>query len=632
MNDIVSNIDEGSAEDIKVCLRMRPLNKRECNPKLWKSAGEYAWKPMPEINSIVQVQRSGIPTGDQDLKAGRSIFTFDKIFDENDTTDYVYNFAGKELVRSTIEGRNASIFAYGQTGSGKTHTMQGNGTIRDGMLKDKLGIIHMVARDLFQEAELIEARDFVFNVSVIEVYNEEVKDLLSKAKDIRLNIREDTSRGVFVNATRIEANSLKKLLACLSAGERNRVVAKTTLNKRSSRSHIIFSINIESFSVNDISGTSGHSRVSSLNLVDLAGSESVRHRSAHSTDQRRKEAGSINKSLLTLSLVIQALGAPSMQTNNPRNHINYRDSKLTRVLQPSLSGNARLAFICCATASSLYMEETKSTLQFASRIKHIKTKSKINVMDDESISQVKEELHSVKQQMFEMNQKMKKMEFKNKQLRTQLEEMIEERDDAVERAVNFEKAKNVAVLAAVDAAAVAEKATGNSWPRGSRFGKPPIPSKVAGEMNGVSTANEKMSGQVGFLANVIDRLVAKKDDSVEYKKRQGTPMDMYESDSTIDGIRQNLRVDSSRTIMSDMTTPTRYGTHRSVSDGEDPVSLPILGLVEKLIEVHVNSKNAVARNDEDPPSATETTESGVEGKESRYDMHAYGIPVEEISP
>jgi centromeric protein E len=295
MSDVASDIGKETVEDIKVCLRLRPLNKRERDPKVWGASGEYAWKQYPQSNSMIQVQGNGSAVGREDRKSGRTVFTFDKVFEDNDTTEYVYSFAGKELVQSCVEGRNGSIFAYGQTSSGKTHTMQGDGSIRDGMIKEKPGIIHLVAKDLFQEAELVKDRDFVFNVSVIEVYNEEVRDLLSKAKDNRLGIREDTALGVFVNATRVEASSVKKLIACLSAGEKNRAVARTTLNKRSSRSHIIFSINIESFPVDDISGGAGYGRISTLNLIDLAGSESVRHRSSHSTEMRRKEGGSINK-------------------------------------------------------------------------------------------------------------------------------------------------------------------------------------------------------------------------------------------------------------------------------------------------------------------------------------------------
>ena len=335
-------------------------------------------------------------------------------------------------------------------------------------------------------------------------------------------------------------------------------------------------------------------------------------------------------SLLTLSLVIQALGAPAKQKRNARGHINYRDSKLTRVLQPSLSGNARMAFICCATASGLYMEETKSTLQFASRIKHIKTKSKINIVDDVSTSsQAKEELNNLKRQIAEMAENMKKIAFENKKLKAQLEEMIEERDDAFERVVNLEKAKNVAVLAAVDAAAVASASQKQVAKRGSRFKKPPLP-EASGDVRGVSVVNRRMSGQVGFLANVVDRLVSKKDEPNEYQRRQETPVDILDSDSTINGIRKNLRLDSSKTMISDITPLSRYGTHRSVSDGEDPPQLPLLGLAG--IEVSVKNKKTKipVSDDDDVPRGSETSGSEEE-EELRFDLGFLDAPIEQYS-
>ncbi|GMH68023.1 hypothetical protein TL16_g04829, partial [Triparma laevis f. inornata] len=140
-----------------------------------------------------------------------------------------------------------------------------------------------------------------------------------------------------------------------------RSVGSTGMNERSSRSHTIFRITLESREDTTV-------RVSTLNLVDLAGSESVRHTGAEG--QRQKEGGKINQSLLTLSMVIQSLGQAA--SSNQHVHIKYRDSKLTRILQPSLSGNARMAVICCATPSELYLEETRSTLQFAARAKLVK--------------------------------------------------------------------------------------------------------------------------------------------------------------------------------------------------------------------------------------------------------------------
>lgn len=586
----IGSIDEESVEDIKVVLRMRPLNKREKDPTLIRKSliGERAWKIIPEHESVIQMQRNQKVVAKDDRRRGRSLFTYDKVFGEDSETGQIYDVVAKELVESSIDGRNGSIFAYGQTGSGKTHTIQGSGgSIRGGdnsarARKDQKGILQMVAEDLFRLIEDNEERDYVLQVSVLEVYNEEVRDLLSKKEDKRLSIREDPASGVFVNAIRREASSLNKLLSLLSGGERNRVVARTTLNKKSSRSHIIFSINIESFPAEEIgsgSGSNNRTRRSNLNIIDLAGSESVRHRSAHSTEKRRKEGGSINKSLLTLSLVIQALGAPR-KTQIRGGHINYRDSKLTRVLQPSLSGNARLAFICCATASGLYMEETKSTFQFASRIKHIKTSSRINVMEEESSSKIFDELKEVKRNMSMMEKVMRTMESDNRNLRRLLDIMTIERDDALERSSNLEKAKNAAVLAAAEADVAARTRTQRRASE-AQSSKPPLSNKA--------TASAARGDQGGFLSNVVGKIrgapKVEATDTSAYQKRQETPLELleeYEKKEKINGMPANIRADSARnSIQSELTNATRYGGGGRVArEDEPPEILPLLGLVE----------------------------------------------------
>ena len=232
--------------------------------------------------------------------------------------------------------------------------------------------------------------------------NNSVRDLLVSGdsnEDATLTIHEDKRRGVFVNSNETIVTSMDSLLSVLFAREKNRSVASTGMNERSSRSHTIFRITVESrlketkkngddevsdeedegdlLRGDDDSENKSAVRVSTLNLVDLAGSESVRH--TGSTGDRQKEGGKINQSLLTLSRVIGSLGQNAA-------HVNFRDSKLTRILQPSLSGNARMAVICCATPSELYLEETRSTLQFASRAKLVKTRATVNeVMDDRSL-------------------------------------------------------------------------------------------------------------------------------------------------------------------------------------------------------------------------------------------------------
>ena len=297
------------AEEIKVVIRMRPLNERETNPSFIKpSTGVRTWRVLQDHNAITQTLNDGVTPLPEKI-SGRTIFSYDKVFTEDANTKQVYDYVGREIVYNALEGRNGSLFAYGQTSSGKTYTMQGSSSIsRCSGTGINSGFIHYAAVDLFDEVAKQEyERMFKISASVIEVYNEEVKDLLIDPNDEKqkksqvLRIREDPKKGIFVNATKKEATSLSKLLRILAMGEKNRIVARTTLNKRSSRSHLIFCIMIESKPKKngDRSRTNGTkletAQVSTLNLIDLAGSESVRHRSSHSNEKRRKEGGNINK-------------------------------------------------------------------------------------------------------------------------------------------------------------------------------------------------------------------------------------------------------------------------------------------------------------------------------------------------
>lgn len=418
-------------EDIRVAVRMRPLNEREQKLRSHIHSSNRSWQVLKEHNSIVQLGIDGLPITD---RQGKAVFTFDGVFSENDTTKDVYDYIAKGMVKAVVEGRNASIFSYGQTNSGKTHTMQGAKSIKDGM-KHKEGLVHLVASELFQEIEQRKDRKFFITVSVMEIYNEELRDLLTKngSESSRIQIRQHKSAGVFVTTTRREALTYAKLIQWLSYGERQRIVAQTSLNERSSRSHLIFSINVESTPLNERGSLS--TIMSTFNLIDLAGSESVRHRSAFSTDRRRKEGGNINKSLLTLSLVVQALASRKRQA-----HVNYRDSKLTRVLQHSLSGNALLGFVCCATPSSLFSEETKSTLQFASRIKAVKTNAKVNFMDERTeLERAQSEVTRMKNTISEIVDTMKKLESRNQKLESMIETLSVDRDKALERVKLLEK-------------------------------------------------------------------------------------------------------------------------------------------------------------------------------------------------
>ncbi|KAL3907691.1 MAG: hypothetical protein SGILL_008771, partial [Bacillariaceae sp.] len=333
---------------------------------------------------------------------GRTVFHFDQVFDEDTQTPLLYKSIARPMVRSVLNGKHATIFAYGQTGSGKTFTMQGDGRSHGG----QAGVIQLVASDLFRFMRQGEAarREFIVKVSYFEIYNEKVRDLLSEDPDGALStgsrdklntssgsgnsgnevkIRTNSSGEVVMDVTQPEVANVDEVLDLLVDGNAQRVVAATDMNEHSSRSHAVFRLTVESRNPDEPlhldSPVPEVVRVADFNLVDLAGSESVKLSNSN-TVARQREAGKINKSLLALTTVIQSLSLPPKK--RPK-HINYRDSKLTRILQPHLSGNAEMAILCCASSSKVHMEETRSTLKFAARAKLVEMKPKVNeVLDD----------------------------------------------------------------------------------------------------------------------------------------------------------------------------------------------------------------------------------------------------------
>lgn len=273
---------------------MRPLNQVEGNK-------HRVWKVLPQYSSITQTTNAGKLLAER--VTGRNFFTFDKTFGEDANTKQVYHDCAKGIVSSVVNGLNGTIFAYGQTSSGKTYTMQGSGSIEEGSHSEG-GIVHMAAKDIFSHIQSQRNRMFLVRASFLEIYNEEVRDLLSNSNKL-LQIREDPRRGVFVKSVEEMVTDFESLLRILFHGEKSRAVASTGMNERSSRSHTIFRVTIESRekgraedsdTENDENrdpAGDGAVRVSTLNLVDLAGSESVRHTGA--TGERQKEGGMINQ-------------------------------------------------------------------------------------------------------------------------------------------------------------------------------------------------------------------------------------------------------------------------------------------------------------------------------------------------
>ncbi|XP_011043868.1 PREDICTED: phragmoplast orienting kinesin-1 isoform X1 [Populus euphratica] len=305
-----------------------------------------------------------------------SRFTFDLVADETVSQEKMFKVAGLPMVDNCMGGYNSCMFAYGQTGSGKTHTMLGDiegGTRRHSV---NCGMTPRVFEYLFsriqkeKEARKEEKIKFTCKCSFLEIYNEQILDLLDPSSS-NLQIREDVKKGIYVdNLKEIEVTSARDVLQQLIQGAANRKVAATNMNHASSRSHSVFTCIIESKW--ESQGVTHH-RFARLNLVDLAGSE--RQKSSGAEGERLKEATNINKSLSTLGLVIMNLVSIS---NGKSLHVPYRDSKLTFLLQDSLGGNSKTIIIANISPSLCCSLETLSTLKFAQRAKFIKNNAIIN--------------------------------------------------------------------------------------------------------------------------------------------------------------------------------------------------------------------------------------------------------------
>ncbi|XP_013401804.1 kinesin heavy chain isoform X2 [Lingula anatina] len=286
---------------------------------------------------------------------------FDKVLKPNITQESVYEVAAKPIVADVLGGYNGTIFAYGQTSSGKTHTMEG-------VLGDttKQGIIPRIISDIFQYIyQMDENLEFHIKVSYFEIYMDKIRDLLDITKS-NLSVHEDKNRVPYVKgSTERFVSSPEEVFEVIDEGKANRHVAVTNMNEHSSRSHSVFLIQVRQENLETQKKLSGK-----LYLVDLAGSEKVSKTGCEGTTL--DEAKNINKSLSALGNVISALA------DGNKTHVPYRDSKLTRILQESLGGNARTTMIICCSPASYNESETKSTLMFGQRAKTIKNTVMVN--------------------------------------------------------------------------------------------------------------------------------------------------------------------------------------------------------------------------------------------------------------
>ncbi|XDA73246.1 hypothetical protein R6Z07F_003522 [Ovis aries] len=341
-----------ASESVKVVVRCRPMNQRE---------RELNCRPVVTVDSArgqCFIQNPG--AADQPPKQ----FTFDGAYYMDHFTEQIYNEIAYPLVEGVTEGYNGTIFAYGQTGSGKSFTMQG--------LPDPAchrGIIPRAFEHVFESVQCAENTKFLVRASYLEIYNEDVRDLLGTDAKQKLELKEHPEKGVYVKGLSIHTvRSVAQCERIVEAGCKNRSVGCTLMNKDSSRSHSIFTISIEIYAVDERG--KDHLRAGKLNLVDLAGSE--RQSKTGATGERLKEATKINLSLSALGNVISAL------VDGRCRHIPYRDSKLTRLLQDSLGGNTKTLMVACLSPADNNYDETLSTLRYANRAKNIRNKPRIN--------------------------------------------------------------------------------------------------------------------------------------------------------------------------------------------------------------------------------------------------------------
>ncbi|KAJ1674969.1 Kinesin- motor protein, partial [Spiromyces aspiralis] len=401
---------------IQVVVRCRSLNERELRDN-----------PVEVVHTPAVQGREVILKGATERR-----YKFDRVFGPQADQELIHREIVMPIINEMLQGYNCTIFAYGQTGTGKTYTMEGDLKLDEGGCSDLLsqrsasrmgsvsdasrqrpplsvsdlpaagydpneldlagiparaGIIPRTLRRLFMALDRMST-EYSVRVSYIEIYNEELRDLLSSSYNpdapnggTDLQIFGDSSKkgGLLIRGLEeVPVSTAKDAIAAMSRGAERRRVAVTKCNQQSSRSHAIFSIMVNIREPSMATSADGEQLIKfgKLNLVDLAGSENVRRSGAE--DMRLREAAMINKSLLNLGRVIKAL-----VEHEP--HVPYRDSKLTRLLQDSLGGSTRTCLIATISPARVSLEETQSTLDYAFRAKNVCNQPQINQQVTKSI-------------------------------------------------------------------------------------------------------------------------------------------------------------------------------------------------------------------------------------------------------
>ena len=412
-NSQSNNNNSNDEENITCYVRCRPLNSREL-----------------EINAnCIEISKDKTSIT---LKNNEHNYIYDKIFPAETDQETIFKEIGLPLLKKFLSGYNSTIFAYGQTGTGKTHTIIGP---LESLFDDKnenFGLIPNILNFLFGQKEeakkiIIESSkekvkkvEYNLSCSCIEIYNEQLIDLLNnnsqfdKADEI-LKIREDPKKGMYIeNLTELEIDSAKKAKELLISGFKNRHVASTSMNRESSRSHLIYTLFLSTeFEIGEGVIVMRSSR---MHLVDLAGSE--RQKYTNTQGQRIKEAGNINKSLSILGNVINAV----IEFNEGKTKfVPFRDSKLTYYLKDSIGGNSKTVIIGNISQSYIQISETQSTLNFIQRAKMIKNKAKIIENVNDIVKMLQNEIKALKQTNEELNKKVEELIKENEEQKKNME-------------------------------------------------------------------------------------------------------------------------------------------------------------------------------------------------------------------
>ncbi|XP_053512973.1 kinesin-like protein KIF19 [Artibeus jamaicensis] len=348
-------------QQLVVALRIRPLSEAE----LEQGATVIAHKVGDQM--VVLMDPGEDP--EDTLRTHRSrekTFTFDSVFDQHATQGDVYHATTQHLVAGVLCGYNATVFAYGPSGAGKTHTMLGMDT--------EPGIYLRTLTDLFQAIEgTCDNADYSVSMSYLEVYNEVLRDLLNPSSGF-LDLREDARGAVQIaGITEVSTSNAQEIMQLLTRGNRQRTQEPTATNRTSSRSHAVLQVTVRQQSRSP--EVAGEVCVGRLFMVDLAGSE--RASQTQNRGKRLQEGAHINRSLLALGNCIAALS----ERGGRAQFVNFRDSKLTRLLKDALGGNSRTVMIAHISPASTHFEESRSTLLYAHRARNIKTRVKRNLLN-----------------------------------------------------------------------------------------------------------------------------------------------------------------------------------------------------------------------------------------------------------